>query len=96
MLTLPETTGLAKAVERRLAGAPIAYITGEVGFFGRTFGVDDRVLVPRPETEHVVEAALEATEEAVYNSLLQATTVRSAIGTAEAIPIDRLRELFKR
>jgi release factor glutamine methyltransferase len=60
VLTLPETTGLAKAVERRLAGAPIAYITGEVGFFGRTFAVDDRVLVPRPETEHVVEATLAA------------------------------------
>jgi release factor glutamine methyltransferase len=59
-LTGPETTGLAKAVERRLAGLPIAYITGEAGFFGRTFGVDERVLVPRPETEHVVEAALAA------------------------------------
>jgi D-aminopeptidase len=42
------------------------------------------------------EAALEATEEAVYNSLFQATTVRSANGTAEAIPIDRVRELLKR
>jgi release factor glutamine methyltransferase len=63
VLTPPETTGLAKAVERRLAGAPIAYITGEVGFFGRTFGVDERVLVPRPETEHVVEAALAALRE---------------------------------
>jgi release factor glutamine methyltransferase len=59
-LTLPETTGLAKAVERRLGGTPVAYITGEAGFFGRTFGVDERVLVPRPETEHLVEAALGA------------------------------------
>ena len=42
------------------------------------------------------DMALEATEEAVYNSLLQATTVQSKFGTAEAIPIDRLRELLTR
>jgi len=45
-------------VARRLTGVPIAYLTGEAGFFGRTFAVDERVLVPRPETEHLVEVAL--------------------------------------
>jgi hypothetical protein len=40
--------------------------------------------------------ALETTEEAVYNSLLQATTVQSKFGKAEAIPIDRLRQLLSR
>jgi len=40
------------------------------------------------------QAALEATEEAVYNTLFQATTVSSKFGTAQAIPIDRLRELL--
>jgi len=53
VLTPDECAGLAKAVERRLTGAPIAYITGEVGFYGRTFSVAERVLVPRPETENV-------------------------------------------
>src|SRR5436190_2175970 len=52
-------------------------------------------LLPTDGVSPLFEAALEATEEAVYNSLLQATTVRSAIGTAEAIPIDKLRELLK-
>jgi D-aminopeptidase len=52
--------------------------------------------LPTDATSPLFEAALEATEEAVYNSLLQATTVRSAIGTADAIPIDRLRELLKK
>ena len=52
-------------------------------------------LLPTDAVSPLFEAALEATEEAVYNSLLQATTVRSAIGTAEAIPIDKLRELLK-
>jgi D-aminopeptidase len=40
------------------------------------------------------QMALEATEEAVYNSLLRATTIRSRSGTAEAIPIDRVRQIL--
>jgi D-aminopeptidase len=52
--------------------------------------------LPTDATSPLFEAALEATEEAVYNSLFQATTIRSAIGTAEAIPIDRVKELLKR
>jgi D-aminopeptidase len=53
-------------------------------------------ILPTEATSPLFEAALEATEEAVYNALFQATTVRSAIGTAEAIPVDRVRELLTR
>ena len=42
------------------------------------------------------EMALEATEEAVYNSLLRATTVESKIGKAEAIPVERVREILRK
>jgi D-aminopeptidase len=55
-----------------------------------------RSVLPPEAATPLFEAALEATEEAVYNSLLQATTVRSAIGSAEAIPIDKLRELLRK
>jgi release factor glutamine methyltransferase len=46
-------------VERRLAGEPIAYITGEREFMGLPFAVGPGVLVPRPETELLVEWALQ-------------------------------------
>lgn len=48
-------------VERRRALEPVAYLTGHKEFFGRDFLVDSRVLVPRPETELLVELALERT-----------------------------------
>ena len=46
-------------VERRAAGEPLQYITGTQDFFGREFRVTPDVLIPRPETELLVEAALE-------------------------------------
>ena len=55
-----------------------------------------RTLVPSDAVSPLFQAALEATEEAVYNSLLRATTVRSAIGSSEAIPVDRVIEIMRR
>jgi release factor glutamine methyltransferase len=43
---------------RRSSGSPIAYVLGTAGFYGRTFAVDPRVLVPRPESESLIDAAL--------------------------------------
>jgi D-aminopeptidase len=54
-----------------------------------------RTLLPTDGVSPLFQAVLEATEEAVYNSLLKATTVKSAIGTAEAIPVERVREILK-
>jgi release factor glutamine methyltransferase len=46
------------ALQRRLGGEPVAYITGRKDFFGLTLSVDARVLDPRPDTETLVEWAL--------------------------------------
>jgi release factor glutamine methyltransferase len=46
-------------VERRIAGEPVAYLTGHKEFMGRDFAVGPGVLVPRPETELMVERAVE-------------------------------------
>ncbi|MGH9204616.1 MAG: P1 family peptidase, partial [Vicinamibacterales bacterium] len=50
-----------------------------------------RTVLPTDGVSSLFQAALEATEEAVYNSLLKATSVRSRSGNAEAIPIDQLK-----
>jgi D-aminopeptidase len=55
-----------------------------------------RMILASQAMSPLFQAALEATEEAVYNSLLRATTVTSRNGTAEAIPIEKVREILKR
>ncbi len=58
VITPQEERQLESLMRRRLAGEPMAYLLGEREFYGRPFSVDSRVLIPRPETEHLVEAAL--------------------------------------
>jgi release factor glutamine methyltransferase len=63
-------------VERRLKLEPVAYLVGSKGFYGLDLYVDKRVLVPRPETELLVELALEQAQTAH-----RATVTVADIGT---------------
>ena len=47
-----------EAIQRRVNGEPLQYITGEAAFFGRSFHVEPGCLIPRPETELLAEAAI--------------------------------------
>jgi release factor glutamine methyltransferase len=58
-LTADETTRYDAALAERARGVPAQYITGHQEFWGMDFIVTPAVLIPRPETEHVVETVLE-------------------------------------
>jgi release factor glutamine methyltransferase len=56
-LAEPELAGYRELIKRRLAGEPVAYLLGEHEFWSMPFYVDPNVLVPRPDTETLVEVA---------------------------------------
>ena len=59
MLTDEERDAFSDLIERRISHEPVAYITGVKEFFGMPFMVNADVLIPRPETEVLVDAVLE-------------------------------------
>lgn len=65
-----ELTKLREMVKRRISGEPLAYITGSRGFYGLEFQVTKDVLIPRPETETLMEKALD------YIKIIQADEIR--------------------
>lgn len=58
LLTPDEQASYRGLVTRRIAGEPLPYITGWIEFYGLEFAVDPRVLIPRPETETLIDLAL--------------------------------------
>lgn len=72
-------------IARRKQHEPVAYLTGQKEFYGLDFCVDKRVLIPRPETELLVEIALEMIQRRIANGQIP---VIADIGTGSgAIPI---------
>ena len=53
-----ESAACRESARRLAAGEPLAYVLGNAGFYKREFAVDSRVLIPRPETEHLIDEAL--------------------------------------
>jgi release factor glutamine methyltransferase len=82
-LTPDEAQRLDDLVARRLRGEPIAYIVGKREFFGLDFQVGPAVLIPRPDTELIVELALERLPKG-HSRLLDMGTGSGAIAVAVA------------
>ena len=61
-LTPDQAAGFDGLVSRRASGVPLPYLTGCRAFYRHDFLVTPDVLIPRPETEHLVEAALTGRE----------------------------------
>lgn len=81
---LPQETNDAflQLARRRAAGEPVAYLTGEKEFFGLPLKVDARVLVPRPDTETLVEWALDVLRERREPRVIDLGTGSGAIALA--------------
>lgn len=75
---------------RRLAGEPVQYLIGEWDFYGRAFRTDGRALIPRPETEHLVEEALREAPDARRGLDLGCGSGVVAITLARELPGARL------
>jgi len=84
-LTLEEASAFERLVERRVQGEPVAYLTGSREFFGRRFLVSPAVLIPRAETELVVELALERLPAARQASVLDLGTGSGCIAISVAL-----------
>ena len=83
---LPEQTAdlFQSFTLRRAAGEPLAYIVGYKEFFGLRFKVDARVLVPRPDTETLVQWALDVLKDVPIPQVLDLGTGSGAVAIAVA------------
>jgi release factor glutamine methyltransferase len=83
-MRLQQETAYRALVERRQAGEPVAYLTGEREFYGRPFKVSPAVLIPRPETELLVDLALERIAVAAAARILDVGTGSGCVAIAIA------------
>lgn len=84
-LDAPELGVYRSLIERRRRGEPVAYILGRREFYGLDFVVDKRALVPRPDTETLVEVALERTRSrSQYGRALDLCTGSGCVAVAFA------------
>ena len=85
--TADEATSM---MEKRASGYPMAYITGVKEFWGMEFKVNDNVLIPRPDTETLVEVAVDLyIENNLQGKILDLCTGSGAVATAIAKELEK-------
>ena len=84
-LSADELTSYRQMVQRRLKGVPVAYLLGYKEFYSRKIWVDSSVLIPRPDTEILVERALKIMNKKQVKSVLDLCTGSAAIAIAVAM-----------
>lgn len=82
VITRAECEKILEIYEERLTGRPLWYIIGDTSFYGHTFKVDERVLIPRPETELLVRQAVSSLKSG--DSMLDLCTGSGAIAVSVA------------
>lgn len=92
MLTADAEGRFRELVERRASGVPVAYLRGWIEWYGRVFDITEDVLVPRPETELVLERAVALAREMGARTLADIGTGSGvlAIGLALQLPAARV------
>ncbi len=89
----PEATQYAELIDRRAAGCPTAYLVGQREFFGIDIYVDRRVMVPRPETERLVEVVADLLRDHPGPLIVEIGTGSGAVAVALARTLPRARIL---
>jgi release factor glutamine methyltransferase len=74
-----------QVIQRQINGEPVAYITGHREFYGLDFSVDSRVLIPRPESELLVEEALRTVQNKPHPSIAEIGTGSGAVAISIAV-----------
>jgi release factor glutamine methyltransferase len=82
---------LMKLIKRRIKGEPSAYITGKKEFYGLDFIVDRNVLIPRPETELLVDQAINLCRNLHYSKIADIGTGCGAIAISLAVNLPTVR-----
>ncbi|MDE7295740.1 MAG: peptide chain release factor N(5)-glutamine methyltransferase [Clostridia bacterium] len=91
IISRAECKKILEIYEQRLTGRPLWYIYGNTEFYGYTFKVDERVLIPRPETEILVRQAVSALKDG--ESMLDLCTGSGAIAVTVAAEVAKDRSV---
>ena len=86
-LSQSQLTILRSWVKRRLKNEPLQYITGSCDFYGRQFLINSQVLIPRPETERLIDIAIEKMKGIDSPTILDVGTGSGCIATTLGLEI---------